>query len=98
MDRCAIVSLVIDEHESTSPEPGVTSSGLAVLRHMHADLGMRGMESEDEDLCSDFTPADATDVVLAALRAGLCSGLTIADLLRLLSTVVEQPIRPELHE
>jgi hypothetical protein len=35
---------------------------------------------------------------LAALRAGLQSGLTIADLLRLLNTAVEQPIRPELCE
>jgi hypothetical protein len=66
---------------------------------MHFDLGMRGIET-DEAMSSDTItrPATAADVVLAALRAGLRSGLTLADLLRLLNTAVDQPTRPELCE
>jgi hypothetical protein len=94
--RCHIVHLAVDD-ANTVPEAGVTSSGFDVLQRMHYDLGMRGVESGDED-DYDVPPADAADVVLAALRAGLQSGLTIADLLRLLNTAVEQPIRPELCE
>jgi hypothetical protein len=75
----------------------VSQSGFDVLQCMHCDLGLRGAESDDEDLCSEMI-ADAADVVLAALRAGLQSGLTIADLLKLFNTAVEQPIRPELCE
>ena len=93
--RCHIVYLGFDD--CASIEAGVTSSGLDVLQRMHYDLGMRGVESGDED-DYDVPPADAADVVLAALRAGLQSGLTIADLLKLLNTAVEQPIRPEMRE
>ena len=93
--RCHIVYLGFDE--CASIEAGVTSSGLDVLQRMHYDLGMRGVESGDE-ADDDVPPAGAADVVLAALRAGSQSGLTIADLLRLLKEVVERPIRPELCE
>ena len=93
--RCHIVYLGFDD--CASIEAGVTSSGLDVLQRMHYDLGMRVVESDEASDSDMLTPiADAADVVLAALRAGLQSGLTIADLLKLLNTAVEQPIRPEM--
>src|SRR5512135_3738326 len=95
MDHCSIVYLGFDD--CASIEAGVTSSGLDVLQRMHYDLGMWVVESDEVSDSDMITPiADAADVVLAALRAGLQSGLTIADLLRLLNMAVERPIRPEL--
>src|SRR5512135_716567 len=87
-----IVQLVVDNFEAEDNDTAAvfTASGLTVLRDIHFDIWLRG---QYEHLHDTITPIAGTnkDVVLAALRAGLLSGLTIADLLQLLNTAVEQP-------
>jgi hypothetical protein len=86
-----IVHLVVDNFEDNDPAARLTPSGLAVLESIHYDIWMKFVNDWRNDT---ITPIAGTnkDVVLAALRAGLQSGLTIADLLKLLNTAVEQPV------
>jgi hypothetical protein len=92
-----IVHLVVDNFEDNDPAARLTPSGLEVLKRIHYEIWMRWVNDWRNDT---ITPIAGTnkDVVLAAFRAGLQSGLTIADLLKLLNTAVEQPVSRDTLE
>ena len=91
-DNEHIVQLVVDNFEAEDDDTAAvfTASGLTVLMDIHFDIWLRG---HYDHLHDTITPIAGTnkDVVLAALRAGSHSGLTIDDLLKLFNIAVEQP-------
>jgi hypothetical protein len=92
-DNEHIIQLVVDNFEAEDNDTAAvfTASGLAVLWNIHYDIWLHG---QYDHLHDTITPIAGTnkDVVLAALRAGMQSGLTIADFLKLLNTALEEPV------